>query len=63
MNDSDKEQGVDLAHLTLQEVLERNDLNFEELFAIKDVHNKIKRQTKIFVDYCRAKPLFTSKFI
>jgi hypothetical protein len=47
----------------LAEILERDDLCLEEILTVKDIHNKIKKQMKIFVDYCKIHESFTDRLI
>ena len=42
--------------LSIVEGFERQDLCFEEILSIKDIQNKIKRNMKVFVEYCRSRP-------
>lgn len=44
-------------------ILSRDDLCLEEMFSLKDIQGKIKRQMKMFVEYCRANESFTDRLI
>jgi hypothetical protein len=52
-----------LPNLSLAEILEREDLTLEQIFGVRDILAKIKRQMKLFFDYCRIKHAFTHRMI
>jgi hypothetical protein len=44
-----------LSNLTLTEILEKENLNIDLIFSIKDFLGKAKRQMKNFITYCKLK--------
>lgn len=52
-----------LSNLTLTEILEKENLNMDLIFSIKDILGKVKRQMKVFIAYCKLNEGFTKRMI
>jgi hypothetical protein len=52
-----------LSNITLTEILEKESLNIDLIFSIRDILGKVKRQMKLFISYCQLNEGFTKRMI